>query len=235
MRVDNYFSRLLDAALPGHCVLCRASTRGICLCASCETSLPWITNPCRGCAAPLSGTEPGLCADCLQDPPMFDHAWSAFRLAAPVHGMVHGLKYSARFSAAHLLGTLAAQKLARRPEPLPELLIPVPLHPLRQLRRGYNQAQELARAIQTTLAIPVAPRAAIRVRATPDQIGQSAVQRRRNLKNAFEIGLPLQGLHVALLDDVMTTGTTLAELARSCRKAGAMKIEAWALARAVWR
>ena len=235
MKVDNYFSRWLDTALLGHCALCRTGTHAGSLCANCEASLPWIANPCRGCAVPMSGAEPGLCADCLQDPPMFDHAWSAFRLAAPVHGMVHGLKYSARFSAAHLLGTMAAQKLARRPEPLPELLIPVPLHPLRQLRRGYNQAQELARAIQTTLAIPVAPRAAIRVRATPDQIGQSAVQRRRNLKNAFEISLPLQDLHVALIDDVMTTGTTLVELARACRKAGAKKVEAWALARAVWR
>jgi ComF family protein len=232
MTVDNRMSKLWDAMLPGRCLLCHSAVRGRPLCPGCEASLPWIANPCRGCAMPLSADEPGFCADCLRSSPPFDLAWAAFRLAAPVQGLVHGLKYSARFSGAGVLGALAARRLAQRPEPLPELLIPVPLHHRRLWLRGYNQAQELARAIAKLLAVPVATRAAVRVRATADQIGKTAPQRRRNLKDAFEIRLPLQGLHVALLDDVMTTGATLAELARSCRKAGARKVEAWAIARA---
>jgi ComF family protein len=125
-----------------------------------------------------------------------------------------------------------AERLARRAQPLPELLIPVPLHRRRLMRRGYNQALELARVLKRTLALPVEAGAATRLHATPDQIGQTAAQRRRNLRNAFAVDTKVAGKHIALLDDVMTTGATLAALARAARKSGAAKIEVWALARA---
>lgn len=97
--------------------------------------------------------------------------------------------------------------------------------------RGYNQALELARVNSRISGIPCDARAAQRIRCTPDQIGNTSAQRRRNIKNAFRVTRPLHGLHIALLDDVMTTGATLAELARACRAAGAVKIEAWSAAR----
>ncbi len=125
-----------------------------------------------------------------------------------------------------------AQQLAARPQPLPELLIPVPLPRWRLYRRGYNQALEIARAMARVLAIEVAADAAQLRRVPADQIGQSAAQRRRNLRDAFTVSRPLWGMHVALVDDVMTTGATLDALARATRKAGAAHIEAWALARA---
>lgn len=125
-----------------------------------------------------------------------------------------------------------AQQLAARPQPLPELLIPVPLPRWRLYRRGYNQALEIARAMARVLAIEVAADAAQLRRVPADQIGQSAAQRRRNLRDAFTVSRPLWGMHVALVDDVMTTGATLDALARAARKAGAAHIEAWALARA---
>jgi ComF family protein len=124
-----------------------------------------------------------------------------------------------------------AEALRERGEPLPELLIPVPLHRGRLFRRGYNQAQELARHLGRELGIAVEPRAARRLRATPDQIGLGAAARRRNLKNAFSVGPPVAGRRLALLDDVMTTGATLEELARACKAAGATRVEAWAIAR----
>jgi ComF family protein len=107
----------------------------------------------------------------------------------------------------------------------------VPLHPRRLVARGYNQALELARRIARRMQIELAPHAAKRIRLTEDQIGKSAAQRRRNVRGAFAVTQSLDGQHVALLDDVMTTGATLGELARMCRKAGAARVEVWAAAR----
>lgn len=154
------------------------------------------------------------------------------KMATPAREGIHGLKYHAGFLQAHWLGHLTAKQLARRRESLPQLLIPVPLYRTRLMRRGYNQAHELARVITHSLAITLAPEAAVRLRPTPDQIGLSRAQRRKNLKGAFEVNDCVRGLHIALLDDVMTTGATLTELAQAARKAGAAKIEVWAAARA---
>jgi ComF family protein len=182
---------------------------------------------------PLSNDAAALCANCLRSGPAFDHAWAAFRLAPPIQGLIHQMKYAADLRAAHTLGCLAAARLGSRREPLPDLLIPVPLHHSRLRTRGYNQAVEIARAMQQVLAIRMSSRTARRSRATPDQIGQSAVQRRRNLKGAFAVRESVRGLKVALVDDVMTTGATLMELASVCRNAGAARVEAWAIARAL--
>ena len=172
-----------------------------------------------------------LCPACLQRPRAFDAAHAAFVLATPVQEGIHALKYQARFQQALLLGTAFASRLRGRAEPLPTLLIPVPLHWRRQWSRGYNQSLELARVIGTELGIAVDSTAAKRLRATPDQIGQTAAQRRRNLKDAFAVSTRVAGQHVALLDDVMTTGATLEELARAFKSAGATTVEAWAIAR----
>lgn len=220
--VDNFFSS-------SPCLHCAGPADTASLCRGCADALPWLGQACPGCAQPQ--THDALCRRCLKKPPPFDSAWAAFQLAAPVQQGVHALKYHAGFVHARQLGRLMAARLAQRPEPLPQLIVPVPLHHTRLQRRGYNQSLELARALTRTLAIPVAADAAQRVRATPDQIGQSAAQRRRNLHGAFAVSPRVAGLHVALLDDVMTTGATLAELARSARRAGAVHIEAWALAR----
>jgi ComF family protein len=115
---------------------------------------------------------------------------------------------------------------------LPALVIPVPLHDTRLMRRGYNQALELAHGMQRVLDIEVDAGAARRLRRTRDQIGLNPAQRRRNVHEAFAVDARVAGRHIALLDDVMTTGATLADLARAARHAGAARIEAWALARA---
>jgi ComF family protein len=161
----------------------------------------------------------------------FDGAFAAFTLRAPVQESIHALKYRARFASAVMLGEAFAEAYRATRQPLPGCLVPVPLHWRRQWWRGYNQAIELARVIGHTLAIPVVPEAARRPRATPDQIGQNASARRRNLAGAFAASPQLAGQHIALLDDVMTTGATLDALARACKAAGASRVEAWAIAR----
>lgn len=219
---------LINALLPVRCDYC--GSKGATVCVACARDLPWNRCACRLCALPLN--TPGTCTTCLESSPPFDVAFAAFQLDAPVQSQIHALKYHAQFRHAQVLGTLMAQRLAARSEPLPALLIPVPLHATRLRRRGYNQSQEFGRVLAPMLNLRLDATVARRVRATEDQIGKSAAERRRNLKGAFAITRPLAGLHVALLDDVMTTGATLSELARVCRKAGAAKIEAWAVCRA---
>jgi ComF family protein len=143
------------------------------------------------------------------------------------------LKFNGQLGPAQLLGTLMAQRLAARGAPLPELLIPVPLHAARLQRRGYNQALELGRVLAGQLSLQLAPTGARRLRPTREQTALSAAERRRNVRGAFAVSTAVRGRHVALLDDVITTGNTVAELARAARKAGAARVEVWAVARAL--
>lgn len=221
--------RWLGRLLPAHCRCCETPIADGQLCPACIEALPWNRTACAHCATPMQHS--GTCPQCLRRPPRFDSAHAAFRLATPVQQSVHGLKYHANFSEAALLGDLMAMRLATREQRLPQLLLPVPLHPLRLMRRGYNQATEIARRVSQRLALPMNTHAAVRLRQTEDQIGQSKAARLRNMRGAFAVNVDLSGLHAALVDDVMTTGATLDALARACRQAGAAHIEAWAAAR----
>ena len=154
------------------------------------------------------------------------------RYAAPLKRAVRGLKFHARFIEAHRYGGLMAEALRARTEALPQCLLPVPLYPSRQIRRGYNQALELTRRLSAVTGVPFDAQSLRRLHPARDQIGASAEARRRNVQGVFATTRPLTGLHLALVDDVMTTGATLDELARVCRAAGATRIEVWALARA---
>lgn len=172
-----------------------------------------------------------ICVHCLRRPPAFDAAWAPFLRRDAVRRGVDRLKYHADFPQLQVLSQLMAEALLARPGPRPDVLIPVPLPRRRLLTRGYNQALEIARRVGRVAAIPVDADAAHLLRTPRDQIGQSAAQRRRNLRGAFAVDPRVAGRHVALLDDVMTTGATLDALARAARQAGATRIEAWALAR----
>ncbi|ULQ47158.1 hypothetical protein JN531_002485 [Flagellatimonas centrodinii] len=173
----------------------------------------------------------GPCPGCQRRPPPADLACVPFLLAMPVHQALRALKYRSALAEARWLGQALAGYRARWSPPLPDLLMPVPLHWRRQWRRGYNQAAVLATVLGRTLDIGVDIRTLRRTRATADQIGQSPAARRRAVRGAFVASGTLQGRHVALIDDVMTTGATLFELARCARAAGAQRVELWAIAR----
>ena len=220
--------RLLSSS---RCLLCAGPAAGL-ICPGCHDALPWNRRACVRCARPVASPEIAVCATCMRQPPPFDAAVTAFVYAAPVDRAVQNLKYGADFLAARWLGEALAGTLRTRAPLLPELLIPVPLHVGRLRWRGYNQAQEIARTIARRTGLAPGPHLARRVRATEDQIGKTAAERRRNVRGAFAVEAGVKGRRVALLDDVMTTGSTLAELARACRRAGAVSVEAWAVARA---
>lgn len=220
----------VDSILPRHCGACEARlTEAGHFCARCINALPWNHSACPGCALPTATGS--LCAACLARPRPFDAAFAAFTLDAPVRQAVHALKYQAVFRHAPALGPLMAEALRRRAGPMPELLLPVPLHHRRLWQRGYNQSLELARILSAALTIPVMVDGMRRLRATPDQIGLGIAARRRSLDGAFSADARLAGRHIALVDDVMTTGATFEALTVVARKAGAARVEVWALAR----
>jgi ComF family protein len=230
--VDNISVELLELLAPSRCFWCRRQGSEA-TCRACRTALPWNAHACRACGIPLAtGRAASVCDDCLRCCPPQDRSWAAFRYDVPIAQAIVDLKFHGRLMPAHVLGRLMAERLAQRAEPLPELLVPVPLSPARLRRRGYNQALELGRSLTAVLGLPMAPTAARRTRETREQTRLDAAQRRGNVRGAFAIDAgAVRGRHVALLDDVVTTGATMAELARAARAAGAMRIEAWAAAR----
>ena len=167
--------------------------------------------------------------------PYFNRVEAVFHYASPVDFLIQGIKFNGSLHYARLLGILMAQELSERYSSshsgLPQLIIPVPLHTTRLRGRGYNQALELARPIASRFDIPVDYSSCNRIRETALQSGLPAKSRRRNIKGAFRIS-GLQADHVVIVDDVMTTGYTVNELARWLRAAGVGRIDVWACARA---
>lgn len=131
------------------------------------------------------------------------------------------------------LGSLMAEDITRRKLTLPDILLPVPLHSSRLRQRGYNQALELARPIAKQLGLQLDTRSCTRKKLTSDQVGLSASKRKTNLKGAFEVNCSFKDKHVAVIDDVMTTGSTVNELSQQLIRAGARQVDVWVCARAV--
>jgi ComF family protein len=175
-----------------------------------------------------------LCADCLQQPPPFQYSISAFVYSQPLEWMIQQFKFNAQLMYAPLFAGLWLDYLHRQPEPdaLPEALLPMPLHPARLRQRGFNQSLMLAAALSKALQVPMNTQGCRRIRDTPHQTGKSAVQRRRNIKGAFEFVNTAHYRHLAIVDDVVTTGSSVSELARQLKRGGVQRVDVWSLARA---
>lgn len=145
--------------------------------------------------------------------------------------MITGLKFGSQFKNARLLGTLLAEYLQKTAEK-PDCIVPVPLHTARYHERGFNQALEIARTVSKTLQIPLDFSNCVRHKDTPHQTGLSAKKRRQNLRRAFSFRKPIRAHHVAILDDVMTTGSTVNALAAELKKVGVNRVDVWVCARA---
>ncbi|MGH8163721.1 MAG: ComF family protein, partial [Rhodanobacteraceae bacterium] len=185
---------------------------------------------CARCALPLESPAP-LCGRCQRRAPPWDAAWAPFVYAWPLDRLEARFKFGADLAAGRLLSAL--WRASPQPLELPEAIVPVPLDRARLRSRGYNQALDLAKPLAKTLRIPVLRDALRRTRETNAQTELSAIQRRRNVRGAFAAhfdGAP--PAHVAVLDDVFTTGATLAECARVLNRAGVQRVDVWALARA---
>ena len=219
---------------PPRCLLCLGPGQApdFDLCEGCEADLLPNVPACTGCAELLPSAGSFLCERCTARPRPFDAAFAACRYAWPLDWAIQRAKYSGDIAAAAVLGRLLARRLSGLQAAHVDALMPVPLHPAREARRGYNQAHELARQVGRRLGLPVVSGPVERTRATPGQAGLDAATRRRNLQGAFLQRAAWPYRRVAIIDDVMTTGTTVEELARVLRQAGSEWIEVWVLARA---
>ncbi|WMC10364.1 ComF family protein [Oceanimonas pelagia] len=209
----------------GQCLLCRQDCHDAALlCQHCRNELPVLEHPCPGCACPLPMAG-ARCGHCQKRPPPWQRMQVLAPYEAPFNRLVHDLKYHGRLLNGRLLGQLLAERLL---PPWPEAVLPVPLHWWRRLRRGGNQAEEIARGLPPALTVD--HRLLRRVRATAAQTHLSKAERRRNLTGAFTTAsCPYR--HVALLDDVITTGATMAELTRLLQAHGVERVEVWAVCR----
>jgi ComF family protein len=231
--VYNWLNFIQEALFPARCCLCDQPGReGLPLCRACQSDLPWLAHSCPRCARPLAADSfYYLCGECLKQPPPFERTLTLFRYQAPVSQLIQQFKFSRRLALAPLFSTLLAERLAGI-DPLPEVIIPVPLHPGRQRERGFNQAIEIARPLGRRLGIPVVTDACLRIRQTRTQSTLTASQRRRNLRDAFTLHQPAPPWrHVTILDDVITTGSTVSALASTLRKGGIERVDCWAIAR----
>ncbi len=224
----------LDRLYPPTCVLCGASgSDGLDLCAGCLADLPTDRDCCSRCALPLPAGKPigALCGECQRRPPPFHVCYAAFRYEDPLPALVGGAKFHARLNLARLLGLCLADALREKDAEMPGLILPVPLHPKRLRERGYNQALEIARTVGRALDVPVDTRSCTRILATARQAGLEQKERRRNVRGAFKLECPLDVEHLAILDDVVTTGSTVSELAGVLLRAGVKRVDVWAVAR----
>jgi ComF family protein len=220
--------------LPATCILCgNPGYNGLDICEICHNRLPRNTNCCCRCAETLFSpvTAPTLCGRCLKETPAFEASVAPFTHQDEIRYLINGLKFGAQFKNARLLGRLLAENIELTTD-LPDFIIPVPLHASRYHERGFNQSLEIARSVAQILPVGINPTVCIRHKDTLHQTSLSAKKRRKNLRRAFSVVKPIVANHVAILDDVMTTGTTANELAKTLKQAGAGRVDVWVCARA---
>lgn len=200
------------------------------MCPACLDALPRLPAiRCPVCAQPTPLGE--TCGACLKRPPAFQGCVAPFRYAAPLDGLIQRFKYGGELALAGFFAHQLATALAGADRP--DLIIPLPLHPLRTRERGFNQAVEIGKVLARRLDLPLDYRTCQRLRPTPPQAGLTLQERRRNIRGAFACGESLAGRRVALLDDVMTSGASLDALAQAALSAGAGEVVVWVVARAV--
>ncbi len=227
---------LMAALIPKRCIFCHQPSGQMHHCTGCNDDLPWIRTACQICGAPVPADFPGgACGVCRVPPVVIDRILSALIYEYPVDRLVTLAKFQVRTDAARVLGDLLnaylqAQKLAGLLD-VPDLIIPVPLHRQRLARRGFNQALEIALPVAAGLGLPLRPDICRRIRHTREQTALTGDARYQNMRDAFRATTGLSGRHIAIVDDVVTTGSTVAATACALQSAGASKIQVWSVAR----
>ena len=211
----------------GTCFLCRGGAEDL-LCAACDADLPRLPAAlCPSCA--LESPNGAPCGRCLARPPRYDATVAALAYDFPADALIHSLKYRGELALAPFLGNLLLKRIPR--EENIDCVIPVPLSTKRLRERGYNQAVEIARPLAAAARRPLEISLCVRSRDTAAQTGLPWNERERNVRGAFRCAGAIAGARVAVVDDVMTTGATLEEIARTLKEAGAVRVVNWVVAR----
>ncbi|MFH1026594.1 MAG: ComF family protein [Pseudomonadota bacterium] len=230
---------LLDFFFPPLCHICRsfiADAGNIHICADCRDRMPLVLSPlCTVCGIPFAGAgDDHICGQCLANPPHFDSARAHLLHQGPARELIHAFKYRYKTHLRRPLALLALEGLtAFITLHRPDVIIPVPLHRKRLQSRGFNQAVLLGEVFYTHHSIPMQTGTHARIRETETQIELSGEERRRNVRGAFAVACPdaILNRRVLLLDDVMTTGSTVNECAKELKEAGALSVMVATVAR----
>lgn len=221
------FEQLVDAFLPSTCLLCKApalSTEGICL--DCLNTLPWHSSAtCIQCGLAANHLH---CGQCQKKSPYFDKTIALFMYQFPIDRLLQSFKYQQSLHIGPLFANLFNQRILGKPY---DRILPMPMHPERLKTRGYNQSLEIAKRVARFTNIPIDTKSCKRIKDTPPQAGLTLDARIRNIKNAFECHENLTGQRVAIMDDVMTSGASMNELARTLKLAGAKQVDCYIVAR----
>jgi len=220
----------LDHLLPAHCVLCGLYCRSGRLCPPCREDLPQPVLPCKQCALPGLSSDVMMCGVCQRNPPPWKETLAGLVYEYPVDQLVHRFKFRRNLACGQLLADELLSTLQNTTTSYPDVIFPVPLHYSRFFVRGFNQAEFLARHVAAFFNIPVLIDCLRRTRRTVAQSGLDHSSRRRNVRGAFTCRA-LAGENIVLVDDVMTTGTTLRACASSVLAAGAGSVSVWVAAR----
>ena len=219
---------------PGRCLLCGENSLDSLICRDCSADLPrtqGVRCPC--CALPIAETAQGAvrCPNCERSPPRYDEVFAAFDYFFPVDRLIQGLKYGHQLP----LAAWFAQQLAAMPRPSgARIMLPMPLHRTRIRQRGFNQAQEIARHLAQQWEMPLDGQSLIRQRDTPSQVNLSRQARLSNLRGAFECTRDFSGQHLILVDDVVTSGSSVNACADVLKYHGATRVSVVTVARAQW-
>ena len=243
-----FAKKLLLNLFPSRCLFCQktvntpvtnisAVNKNIEVCSACYEALPHNISSCIRCALPLAEDikDRELCGRCIQKMPAFDYAYSLFRYEGDIISLVHQLKFSEKISHARSIGEMLLAKIEcdlLSEQGRPDCLLPVSLHPSRLRQRGFNQSIEIARVIEKKLGIPIDFDTVLRHRSTVSQTGLDVQQRWKNVRGAFSLMEEVGYQHVLIIDDVVTTGSTVNELARVLKKAKVERVGVLSIARA---
>lgn len=220
---------VLEALLPQDCMLCGSASGAELLCAACDRELPRLpAHRCPQCALPTPDGE--RCGRCLTQAPHFDATLAVFRYDFPIDKLVQAYKYGQQLA---LAGYFVRQFSPARWPPDADLLLALPLHAKRLRARGYNQALEIARPLARRTGTPLATAICTRSRDTPPQADLRWRERVKNIRNAFDCTTDLSGKHIVLVDDVLTTGASVGECARTLKLHGAARVTVAVVARAI--
>lgn len=201
------------------------------LCAPCLQDLPWHSaSQCPQCALISNGS---LCGSCLSTPPSYDATTALLTYDYPADGLLQHYKYNTSLHLAHTFAALFIEKKRQQASTSPEIqrIIPMPMHRNRLKERGFNQALEIAKLLSKALSLKLDHTSCQRTKHTPPQASLNLKERIQNIKGAFSCQHSLQNLNIAIVDDVMTTGASLNELAKTLKQAGAAHVECWVMAR----
>ncbi len=225
-----FISRLKGTLFSRNCLLCQQKLDFTgWICDECDQHLPRIQSACPICAAAVN--QKGVCGFCLSQKHYFDNTLVPFEYKQPINRLIYQFKYQQHFYAYRPLVEELISMIKQIQQPVPELIIPVPLHPRRIRQRGFNQSGLIARALAKEFNVNHNNCLIIRHKFSKPQVELSAKERQQAVQNAFTVVTKTHTKHIALVDDVITTTQTVNQVARALKQAGVEKISIWALAR----